>query len=57
MIGNKYKTYRKNKVYKKNRNCMHEDCITILSQYNRFDFCDNHLPYRQPRVRGSQLKT
>jgi predicted nucleic acid-binding Zn-ribbon protein len=51
--GTKYKVARKNKVYAEGRNCLEKGCITILSKYNKFDYCSNHLPYRQARVRGA----
>lgn len=51
--GSKYKSARKNKVYAEGRNCAEKGCITILNKYNKFEYCSNHMPYRQARVRGA----
>lgn len=34
------------------RVCASERCDTILSRYNRADFCNGHKPTTYPRIRG-----
>ena len=34
------------------RVCGTEGCDTILSQYNRADYCNRHKPVKYPRLRG-----
>lgn len=34
------------------RVCTFDGCDTILSKYNRQDFCNQHRPVKYPRLRG-----
>ena len=43
---------RRPKTYDGGRVCAAPDCETLLSRYNRADFCHSHRPVRYPRLRG-----
>ncbi len=34
------------------RVCVQADCDTVLSRYNKREFCYAHAPTRIPRIRG-----
>lgn len=34
------------------RTCNKDDCETLLSRYNRRDYCYTHAPTKFPRLRG-----
>jgi len=48
---------RKSKTYSDDRTCNDNSCSTIISKYNKSDFCNNHKPIKYPRVRGKPLNT
>jgi hypothetical protein len=43
---------RRPKTYATGRVCSTKACETVLSQYNRADFCHVHKPVKYPRLRG-----
>ncbi len=43
---------RRPKTYATGRVCSTKACKTVLSQYNRADFCHMHKPVKYPRLRG-----
>lgn len=43
---------RRPKTYDEGRVCKHDDCTTVLSKYNRAEFCHTHKPVKYPRLRG-----
>lgn len=46
---------KKSKTYPEGRVCEVEDCVTVLSIYNKHDqFCFAHSPKKFPRVRGRE---
>ena len=50
--GNKYPNSKKNQSYQKHRTCVDSACTTILSQYNKYKWCDRHKPRTYPRIKG-----
>ena len=40
------------KTYSSERTCAHDDCVTVLSRYNRREYCYAHAPTKFPRLRG-----
>lgn len=43
---------RRPKTYDMGRVCDADECTTLISQYNRADFCFRHRPVSYPRLRG-----
>jgi hypothetical protein len=43
---------RKPKTYDDGRICSDDGCSTLVSRYNRSDFCFSHRPVHYPRMRG-----
>ena len=43
---------RRPKTYDEDRTCAVDECTTLLSKYNRAEFCHTHRPVRYPRLRG-----
>lgn len=43
---------RRPKTFERGRVCGDAQCDTIVSQYNRDDFCFRHRPRTFPRLRG-----
>ncbi len=43
---------RRPKTAEPGRVCAAEGCDTVLSKYNRSEFCNVHKPVRYPRLRG-----
>lgn len=43
---------RRPKTADEGRVCGDESCDTILSRYNRAEFCNTHKPVKYPRLRG-----
>lgn len=50
--GYKYPNSKKNQQYQKHRTCIHSTCTTILSQYNKYRWCNKHKPTTYPRIKG-----
>ncbi len=40
------------KTYSSERTCANEGCETVLSRYNRREYCFAHAPTKFPRLRG-----
>ena len=47
---------KKSKTIDGQRTCKESNCSTVISIYNKADFCNNHKPIKYPRVRGKPLK-
>lgn len=45
-------TSRPPKANSEKRYCAKSDCETLLSRYNRREFCYAHAPTKFPRLRG-----
>ena len=43
---------RKPKTYTDGRVCSTHECTTLVSRYNRSEFCFTHRPVHFPRMRG-----
>ena len=43
---------RRPRAYSSDRVCEKDDCKTILSRYNKADYCHRHAPVHFPRLRG-----
>jgi len=43
---------RPSRKFGEGRVCVDANCNTLLSQYNRREYCFAHAPVRFPRVRG-----
>jgi hypothetical protein len=43
---------RKPKTYSEGRTCSSDECSTLVSRYNRSEFCFKHRPVHYPRMRG-----
>ena len=43
---------RRPKTYQEGRVCAAPGCTTVLSRYNRDEYCHRHQPVRYPRLRG-----
>ena len=43
---------RKPKTYGQGRTCADASCATVVSRYNRSEFCFSHAPVHFPRMRG-----
>lgn len=43
---------RPSRKFGEGRVCAEKNCDTLLSQYNRREYCFAHAPVRFPRVRG-----
>ena len=46
---------RRSKQYPKGRVCKSDKCEQVLSIYNSREYCFQHHPFRQPRVRGHEI--
>jgi hypothetical protein len=43
---------RRPKTFDEGRVCVSKECDTVLSRYNRAEFCHTHRPVKYPRLRG-----
>ncbi len=43
---------RRPRTFSDGRVCQSERCDTVLSRYNKADFCHRHAPVQFPRLRG-----
>ncbi len=43
---------RRPKTFDEGRTCAASGCITVLSRYNRSEYCNTHKPVKYPRLRG-----
>ena len=48
MLGNG----RAPKAHSEDRTCARDGCDTLLSRYNKREFCYSHAPTKFPRLRG-----
>ncbi len=46
---------KRSRTITKIRECSDKNCSTIISKYNKTDFCNNHRPIKYPRVRGKPI--
>ena len=40
------------KIYSNTRICIHSECQTVISRYNKYDLCWFHTPPGHSRIRG-----
>lgn len=53
MRGNRIKgKLRAPKAHDERRVCAEKGCTTLLSRYNKREYCYAHAPTRYPRLRG-----
>jgi hypothetical protein len=52
--GNKYPNSKPSTSYSSGRVCVHKECNTVISKYNKFRHCNNHKPRSYPRIKGRQ---
>jgi hypothetical protein len=45
-------TSRRPRTYTSERVCGHRECSTVLSRYNKAEYCHSHAPRVFPRLRG-----
>ena len=57
ITGRKYPNHKPSTSYSSGRICLDKDCSTILSQYNKFRYCNNHKPKVYPRNKGKKPPT
>ena len=43
---------RRPRTYHEGRVCGTKNCDTVISRYNRSEFCHTHAPAKYPRLRG-----
>ena len=43
---------RRPKTFSDGRVCDVDECSTVISKYNRAEFCFQHRPVKYPRMRG-----
>ncbi len=43
---------RRPKSFEAGRVCFRDGCTTVISRYNRSEFCFEHRPVSYPRLRG-----
>ncbi len=43
---------RRPRTFVSDRVCARESCKTVLSRYNKHEFCHRHAPVHFPRLRG-----
>jgi len=43
---------RRPKTFEEGRVCAAPGCTTVLSKYNRSEYCNVHKPVKYPRLRG-----
>ena len=43
---------RRPRTYNEGRVCVRKGCDTVISKYNRSEYCHTHAPPKYPRLRG-----
>lgn len=52
--GNKYPNSKPSTSYSSGRVCVHKECNTVISKYNKYKYCNKHKPRSYPRIKGRQ---
>ena len=52
--GNQYPNHKPSTSYSSGRVCVHKECNTVISKYNKFKYCNKHKPRSYPRIKGRQ---
>jgi len=55
ITGKKYPNHKPSTSYSSGRICLHKQCDTVLSKYNKYRYCNNHKPKVYPRIKGREL--
>jgi hypothetical protein len=54
ITGRKYPNHKPSTSYSSGRICLHKECQTVLSKYNKHRYCNNHKPKVYPRIKGRE---
>ena len=52
--GSKYPNSKPSTSYSSGRVCVHKECNTVISKYNKYKYCNKHKPRSYPRIKGRQ---
>jgi hypothetical protein len=55
ITGKKYPNHKPSTSYSSGRICLHKQCETVLSKYNKYRYCNNHKPKVYPRIKGRDV--
>ena len=55
ITGKKYPNHKPTTSYSSGRICLHKQCETVLSKYNKYRYCNNHKPKVYPRIKGRDV--
>ena len=55
ITGKKYPNHKPSTSYSSGRICVHKQCETVLSKYNKYRYCNNHKPKLYPRIKGRDV--
>ncbi len=55
ITGKKYPNHKPSSSYSSGRICLHKQCETVLSKYNKYRYCNNHKPKVYPRIKGRDV--
>ena len=55
ITGRKYPNHKPSTSYSSGRICLHKQCETVLSKYNKYRYCNNHKPKVYPRIKGRDV--
>ena len=55
ITGKKYPNHNPSTSYSSGRICLHKQCETVLSKYNKYRYCNNHKPKVYPRIKGRDV--
>ena len=55
ITGKKYPNHKPSTSYSSGRICLHKQCDTVLSKYNKYRYCNNHKPKVYPRIKGRDV--
>ena len=55
ITGKKYPNHKPSTSYSSGRICLHKQCKTVLSKYNKYRYCNNHKPKVYPRIKGRDV--
>ena len=51
----KYPNHKPSTSYSSGIICLHKQCETVLSKYNKYRYCNNHKPKVYPRIKGRDV--
>ena len=55
ITGKKYPNHKPSTSYSSGRICLHKQCETVISKYNKYRYCNNHKPKVYPRIKGRDV--